>query len=200
MFSTAVRGGKAFAAEQKLRELKKRIFRLKAMEKALSKMQNPYEIIRKFVENINSLPSAKYKQTPNEIEKNSLNSEASRGRLNYLRLKRIRQERFNNKIYERKKFKLKSLLKVGEEVLVFALALKKKDSPGNLYKCSVDTKSYLHKSETFLIINRQKIEEKLFYWLKSRRSGKKLKFRFQRKESFAILDNFDLFLHQFPTK
>ena len=200
MFSTAVRGGKAFAAEQKLRELKKRIFRLKAMEKVLSKMQNPYEIIRKFVENINSLPSAKYKQTPNEIEKNSLNSEVSRGRLNYLRLKRIRQERFNNKIYERKKLKLKSLLKVGEEVLVFALALKKKDSPGNLYKCSVDTKSYLHKSETFLIINRQKIEEKFFYWLKSRRSGKKLKFRFQRKESFAILDNFDLFLHQFPTK
>ena len=178
MFSTAVRGGKAFAAEQKLRELKKRIFRLKAMEKALSKMQNPYEIIRKFVENINSLPSAKYKQTPNEIEKNSLNSEASRGRLNYLRLKRIRQERFNNKIYERKKLKLKSLLKVGEEVLVFALALKKKDSPGNLYKCSVDTKSYLHKSETFLIINRQNIEEKFFYWLKSRRSGKKLNFKF----------------------
>ena len=29
MFSTNMRGGKAFAAEQKLRELKKRIFRLK---------------------------------------------------------------------------------------------------------------------------------------------------------------------------
>ena len=28
MFSTAVRGGKAFAAEQKLRELKKRLSRL----------------------------------------------------------------------------------------------------------------------------------------------------------------------------
>ena len=37
MFSTAFRGGKAFAAEQKLRELKKRIFRLKAMEKRLLK-------------------------------------------------------------------------------------------------------------------------------------------------------------------
>ena len=33
MFSTTVRGGKAFAAKQKLRELKKRIFRLKALEK-----------------------------------------------------------------------------------------------------------------------------------------------------------------------
>ena len=37
MFSTAVRGGKVFAAEQKLRELKKRIARLKGMEKGCQK-------------------------------------------------------------------------------------------------------------------------------------------------------------------
>ena len=81
MFSTAVKAGNAFAAEQKLRELNKRISRLKAMEKMPSKKQNLYEIIKKFVENMNSLPSTKYKQTPNEIEKNSLNSEGSRERL-----------------------------------------------------------------------------------------------------------------------
>ena len=81
MFSTAVKGGNAFAAEQKLRELSKRISRLKAMEKMPSKKQNLYEIIKRFVENMNSLPSTKYKQTPNEIEKNSLNSEGSRERL-----------------------------------------------------------------------------------------------------------------------
>ena len=46
MFSTAVRGGKLFAAEEKLRELKKRIFRLKAMKKDCQKNQNPYEIIK----------------------------------------------------------------------------------------------------------------------------------------------------------
>ena len=39
MFLTAVRDGKSFAAEQKLRELKKIIFRLKAIEKRLSKKQ-----------------------------------------------------------------------------------------------------------------------------------------------------------------
>ena len=33
MFSTAVSGGKAFAGEQKIMELKKRIFRLKTSEK-----------------------------------------------------------------------------------------------------------------------------------------------------------------------
>ena len=39
MLSTAVRGGKAFAAQQKLRELKKRIFRLKALEKKFKKIR-----------------------------------------------------------------------------------------------------------------------------------------------------------------
>ena len=34
MFSTNVRGGKDFAAEQKIRELKKRIFWLKGMNKS----------------------------------------------------------------------------------------------------------------------------------------------------------------------
>ena len=69
IFSTAARGGKAFSAEQKLRELKKRIFSLKTMEKRLPVKPNPYKIIKKSVDTMNSLPSAKYKQTPNEIEK-----------------------------------------------------------------------------------------------------------------------------------
>ena len=104
MFSTAVRGGKAFAAEQKLRELKKRIFRFKAMKKRLLKIPSPYEIIKRSVDNMNSLPSVKYKQTPNESEKNSLNSETSKVRFNYLRQKKNReekvtQEKFNKKIY-----------------------------------------------------------------------------------------------------
>ena len=40
-----------------------------------------------------SLPYAKYKQTPNEIKKNWLNSEASKERFNFLRLKKIRKEK-----------------------------------------------------------------------------------------------------------
>ena len=62
-----------------------------------------------------SLPSGKCKQTRNEIEKKSLNSEASKEKFSFLRLKRIReekvrQEKFNRKIYERKKLKLRSPL------------------------------------------------------------------------------------------
>ena len=120
---------------------------------------------------MNSLPSAKYKQIPNEIEKNSLNSEASKEWFYFLRLKKIReekvrQEKFNKKIYKRKKLNLRSPLEVGEEVLVLASQLKKKDSPGKFYKSSVDNKSYFHKSETLLITNRQKIEEKIFLLVK----------------------------------
>ena len=39
MFSAAIRGEKSFGAEQKIRELKKRIFRLKSLEKR-KKMEN----------------------------------------------------------------------------------------------------------------------------------------------------------------
>ena len=88
--------------------------------------------------------------------------------------------------------KLRSPLEVGEEVLVLAKQLKKKDSPGKFYKSHVDNKSYFHKSETFLITDRQKIERKFFYWLKSSRSRKKNgKFRFQREEIYAISENFN---------
>ena len=40
MFLTAVRSRRAFAVEQKLRKLRKKIFRLKAMEKRPSKKPN----------------------------------------------------------------------------------------------------------------------------------------------------------------
>ena len=66
------------------------------------KKTKPLDIIKKSVENMNSLPSAKYKQTANEIEKNSLNSEASRERFNFLRLKKIEKKKSDKKNLTRK--------------------------------------------------------------------------------------------------
>ena len=61
MCSSVVRGGKVFTTDQKLRELKKRIFRLKALKnKIKSKRLTPYEIMKKPVENMISMPSVKY--------------------------------------------------------------------------------------------------------------------------------------------
>ena len=71
MFPTAVRGGYAFAAEQKIRELKKKIFRLKSLgKKPIKEHIKTYEIIKNSTDNMNSLPSRKYRVSPNEIKKN----------------------------------------------------------------------------------------------------------------------------------
>ena len=58
--------------------------------------------MKKSVDNMNSAPSAKCKQTPNEIEKNSLNSEASKEKFNFLRLKKIREEKVRQEKFNRK--------------------------------------------------------------------------------------------------
>ena len=102
MFSTAILGEKAFAAEQKLRELKKRIFRFKALERKIlgGKKIRPYEIIKKPVKNMNSNPSAKYKQVPENVKKNALASEASREKFNFVGLR---------KKFEKKKIRSKDL-------------------------------------------------------------------------------------------
>ena len=73
MFSTAVRGGKAFAAEQKFRGLKKRLSRLLVLQRnSKTKLKSPNIPIQKAVENMNSLPTAKYAVEPDKIEKRSL--------------------------------------------------------------------------------------------------------------------------------
>ena len=154
---------------------------------------------------MNRQPTTKYKQVPNDIEKNTLSSKASRERLNFSRLEKIsreknRLEKFDKKITREKNSysyilinikKIRSLLEVGEKVLILAAQLKKKNSLGKFYKSNVDNKSYFHKQETFLIMNKQKIDGKLFYWLKSSRTEKNVKCRFQREEIFAISDNFN---------
>ena len=50
MFSIKIRGGKAFAAEQKIRELKKRTSKLRLIK---SKSENPHKLIKMSVDNMN---------------------------------------------------------------------------------------------------------------------------------------------------
>ena len=56
MFSTSLRGGKAFAAEQKIRERKTRISKLNCQKRKIS----PKKIIEISTENMNIQPSKKY--------------------------------------------------------------------------------------------------------------------------------------------
>ena len=68
MFLTTLRGGKAFSAEQKIRELKTRIAKLNVQKLKIS----PKKIIEISTVNMNAQPSKKYSFPPDEIEKKSL--------------------------------------------------------------------------------------------------------------------------------
>ena len=71
MFSSRLRGVKAFAAEQKIREFKKILFKSKRLHKILNskKRLNSKNIIKKAVENMNKTNSQKYGLPPEIIEK-----------------------------------------------------------------------------------------------------------------------------------
>ena len=60
MFSTSLRDGKAFPAEQKIRELKTRIVKLKSQKLKIP----PKKIIEILTANMNIRPSAKYGFSP----------------------------------------------------------------------------------------------------------------------------------------
>ena len=63
MFTTSLRGGKAFDAEQKIRELKTRVAIVIIQKLKIT----PTKIILKSAENMKSVASEKYELSPNEI-------------------------------------------------------------------------------------------------------------------------------------
>ena len=72
MFSTKLRGGKAFAAEQKIREFKKLLFKSKRLHKATKTGSlDPRKLIQKAVQNMNNFSSQKYGVPPKVVEKKS---------------------------------------------------------------------------------------------------------------------------------
>ena len=98
MFTTSLRGGKAFAAEQKIRELKTRIPKLKGEKLKLTLKK----IIEISTANMNIKPSNKYGFSPDTIEVKALNSERFRTLFNMHRIDRTgkmstRIDRFDKK-------------------------------------------------------------------------------------------------------
>ena len=107
MFSTSLRGGKAFAAEQKIRELKTRISKLKGQKLKIT----PKKIIEISTKNMNIQPSKKYGLSPKEVESRALKSERFRTLYNMHRIEKtdklnIRMDRFDQKKYSKKRKKL----------------------------------------------------------------------------------------------
>ena len=72
MYSTKLRGGRAFAAEQKIRELQKLLLRSKRMKKFERERVKPNELIKKVTFNFINIVSPKYGFAPQDIENKSL--------------------------------------------------------------------------------------------------------------------------------
>ena len=135
MFTTSLRGGKAFAAEQKIRELKRRIAKLMRQKLKLT----PKKKIEISTVNMNIKPSVKYGILPENIESKSLSSERLKTLFNMHRIEKtqrlnVRLDRYDKKIYQKKRKKLRENLNVGEKVYILAERIKKKSAPGKFYK------------------------------------------------------------------
>ena len=159
MFHTKLQGGKAFAAEQKIREFKKFLLRSKRFEKLKKKKIKPNKLIKKTAQNINRTFSTKYSLAPETIEKRSLNPNYGKYfqeiydfvRLRKIENNQLRNDKYNQKIDKRKKT-LRSPLNLNQKVLVLAERLSKKDAPGSLYKASTENMPFLIEIEFLLHI------------------------------------------------
>ena len=197
MLHTKVRGGKAFAAEQKIREFKKNLLRSEWFEKLRKNRIKPNDLIRKAAQNMNETISTKYNLAPETIEKRSLNPNDGKYfqeiygfvRLRKIENNQMRNDKYNQKIDKRKRT-LRSPLKLDEKVLVLAERLKTKDAPGNLYKASTKNMPFLKRNRIFNIYKRATLNNGTFlYWVEE--DGKKINGRFLRQELFAINNQFE---------
>ena len=116
MFTSSVRGGKAFAAEQKVRELKTRIAKINPQKLKIS----PSKIIQNLTLNMNLVKSSKYGLSPQEIERRALSGECFKTIFNMYRIEKTqklyhRLDDYDVKKYPAKKRKLRDELLVGEK-------------------------------------------------------------------------------------
>ena len=89
MFSTRVRGGKAFAAEQKIREFKKPLLKIKVLYKKNKIKFKPNEIVKKATTNMNKTKSTKYQIEPEYVERKSLEDDNFRQKFDFIELERL---------------------------------------------------------------------------------------------------------------
>ena len=105
MFHTCLQGGKAFAAEQKIREFKKLLLRGKGLEKQYGWRLKPLDLIRKVTQHMNNVNSTKYELVPETIEKRSLDpkdGEYFQEICDFMRLRKIGMNQLQDKNITRK--------------------------------------------------------------------------------------------------
>ena len=173
MYSTNLRGGKAFAAEQKIRGLKKTLLRSNLMEKFTGKQIKPNELIKKVTFKLNNTRSAKYGYSPQQIEVQALDPKMGKhfqevydfDWLIKVKENRDRLERFDAKVHRRKK-RFRKPLDIDEKFLALAKRLRKKEAPGRLYTSTTESKTFFNRDKVFTISARSKLNKGTYmYWL-----------------------------------
>ena len=196
MFSSKNRGGKAYAAEQKIREFKKILFRIKTRYKRLKKRLNSAQLIKKAVQNMNNVKSSKYGFEPEYIERESLKDESFKERFDFHRLKRVtkdfkRYKRHDIQFDLKRKKRLREPLAIGERVLILASRLKKKDAPGVLYKSTTENRPFFSKKHIYTVRKIVKVNDVFNYWIsKEDDINNIIPNRFFREELFALNNQF----------
>ena len=197
MFSTKIRGGKTFAAEQKIREFKKILFRSKRLHKSTKTSRlDAKKLIRNAVQNMNNTNSQKYELAPNTIEKKSLKNEDFHEIYDFHRMVKVsksaeRYSRNDERLNKKSRKKLRSPLTVGEKVLVLAERLRKKDTPGNLYKSTTKNTPFFNRNELFIVRKVVPVDNTYYYWISKTGDSKLISNKFLRQELFAIKNQFD---------
>ena len=196
-FSTKVRGGKAFAAEQKIREFKKLLFKSRKLHKATKTGRvDPRKLIRNAVQNMNKTNSQKYGLPPEGIEEKSLTDEKFREIYDFHRMVRVSKDadryergdiRYDNKSHK----ELCSPLAVGEKVLTLAERLRQKDAPGNLYKSTTENMSFFNREQTFVVRKVVPRDDSHDYWISKTEKGEIIDKRFLRQELFVLNNQFE---------
>ena len=190
MFSTRVRGGKAFAAEQKIREFKKILLKVKTLYQRTKMKLKPNELIRKVTTNMNKTKTKKYQIEPENVEKKALTDDNFREKFDFYRLAKVGKENKRHERYMTKKDsykrKTRDPLNIGEMVLVLSERLTKKDAPGKLYKASTQNKTFYNKDKVFIIRKRLKSLDNVWYYWISEANKKIIGSRFKGQELFAL--------------
>ena len=155
---------------------------------------NSKKIIQKAVENMNKTNSEKYGLPPEIIEKKKLADNVFKEVYDFYRLVKVskginRYERYNKKLDEKQKRKLREPLKIDEKVLILAERIKKKDAPGLLFKSTTQNIPFFNKKEIFTIRKYNLVDNVYNYWIK-KENNQNIDKRFIREELFALENNF----------
>ena len=198
MFSSRVRGGKAFAAEQKIRELKKILFKSKRLHKITKKGKrlDSKKLIKKAVENMNKTNSQKYGLPPETIEKKTLSDNVFREVYDFHRMVRVsrdadRYKRYDVRLDKKQKKQLREPLILSEKVLVLAERLKKKDAPGVLFKSTTENIPFFNRNEIFIVQKYIPIGTSYNYWISKSGENEIIDKRFLRQELYALKNQFN---------